>query len=345
MIRTLHNQRLIRSGRVSRAPATALAVIFAAMILLQSTNALAATSSWSPTLLVNTESFQIIDEGDSTGDVEIRFGGTLSEKLFWNLAPARFEFTDDLHVQGNITGSGTLKVDGDVTTEGDLALNQDQTAADTVLTFGSDGTNETLTFRNTLDRFQFSDDLSVIGTLSGSSIAASNNISFFSGQGNAGTLNHYITADRTWTLPDDSTTLVGTGATQELKNKTINVNNNTISTITGALIWFLDGVQVVGPEKGPTFILPYAFTANDVEIKGVVGPTGAALIIDINEEGTTIFSTRPQISDGAETEAGTHAFSDTSLAKGSEIHLDVDQIGSSRAGSGITIMLMGTFDM
>ena len=36
-----------------------------------------AVSDWDPTLLVNTESFQIIDEGDGTTPVEIRFGDTL----------------------------------------------------------------------------------------------------------------------------------------------------------------------------------------------------------------------------------------------------------------------------
>ena len=134
----------------------------------------AATSAWNPTLLVNTESFQTVDEGDSTTDVEIRFGGTLNEKLYWNRSPARFEFTDDVHIQGNITGSGTLKVDGSITTEGDITLNQDQTAADTVLTFGSDTTNETVKFLNNEDRFEFSDDLNVTGGFyaSGSLIVA-----------------------------------------------------------------------------------------------------------------------------------------------------------------------------
>src|SRR3989344_8120472 len=107
-----------------------------------------AASAWSPTLLVNTESFQTVDEGDSTTDVEIRFGATLNEKLIWNRGPARFEFTDDVHAQGNITGSVTLKVDGAIATEADLTLNQDQSAADTVITFGSDTTNETAKFLN-----------------------------------------------------------------------------------------------------------------------------------------------------------------------------------------------------
>ena len=49
--------------------------------------------------------------------------------------------------------------------KGDITLNSDQTAADTVLTFGSDSANETLTFKNNEDRFEFSDDLRTTGSL------------------------------------------------------------------------------------------------------------------------------------------------------------------------------------
>lgn len=104
-----------------------------------------------------------------SNNVGIIFGSdTLSEVLSWLNTPDRFEFSDDLAVTGNLTLSGTLKADGDITTEGDLTLNQDQTAANTVLTFGSDGNNETLTFLNASDRFEFSDDLAVTGNLTAS---------------------------------------------------------------------------------------------------------------------------------------------------------------------------------
>ncbi len=82
-----------------------------------------AASSWKPTLIVNTESFQTIDEGDGTTDVEVRFGGTLNEKILWNRTRGTFQITDDLSVQGTLSGSalvvnnnaqvgGTLSVSG-----------------------------------------------------------------------------------------------------------------------------------------------------------------------------------------------------------------------------------------
>ncbi len=140
-------------------------------------------SSWAPTLLVNTESFQTIDEGDSTTDVEIRFGGTLNEKLIWNRSEGTFQFTDDLSVLGILSGSvlrvdgaadihGALNASGSIRTDGDLTLNADGTAADTTLTFG---TSETLKFLNTEQEFSFSDDVSVLGYLSGSSLTVDGN--------------------------------------------------------------------------------------------------------------------------------------------------------------------------
>src|SRR3989339_1979739 len=68
-----------------------------------------------------------------------------------------------LVIQGATTLKSTLAVTGNVTTQGDLSLNSDQGAADTILTFGSDTTNETLKFLNNEDRFEFSDDVRITG--------------------------------------------------------------------------------------------------------------------------------------------------------------------------------------
>ena len=145
-----------------------LATAVAASLLLWAFPQTGAASSFDPTLLVNTESFQIIDEGDSTTDIEIRFGDTVNEKVYWNRGPARFQFTDDVHSEGNITGSGTLTVDSNVKTKADLTINSDSGAADAVLTFGSDGADQTFKFLNAEDRFEFDDDTNVVGNLTAS---------------------------------------------------------------------------------------------------------------------------------------------------------------------------------
>ena len=145
-----------------------LVTAVAASLLLWVLPQTVAASSFDPTLLVNTESFQIIDEGDSSTDIEIRFGDTVNEKVYWNLTNAEFRFSDDIRADGNITGSGTLTVSGNVKTKADLTINSDSGAADAVLTFGSDTADQTLKFLNNEDRFEFDDDTNVVGNLTAS---------------------------------------------------------------------------------------------------------------------------------------------------------------------------------
>ncbi len=72
-------------------------------------------STWSPTVFVNTEAFQVIDEGNSTTDVEVRFGSTLNERLYFDRVGSRFRFTDDLYVEGTLSASGAVAFDAATT--------------------------------------------------------------------------------------------------------------------------------------------------------------------------------------------------------------------------------------
>lgn len=69
-----------------------------------------AASSWSPTLLVNTEAFQVIDAGDGSSNIEFRFGDNVNQRLYWDAGVSRFVFTKDLLIQGNLTATGSLSV-------------------------------------------------------------------------------------------------------------------------------------------------------------------------------------------------------------------------------------------
>jgi cytoskeletal protein CcmA (bactofilin family) len=142
-----------------------LTIGVAAVIVLGLLPSPAHASSWSPTLLVNTESFNVIDDGDGSTDIELRFGDSVDERLRWDVANSRFQFTDDVHVEGNITGSGTLTVDGDVKTKANLTINSDSGGADAVLTFGNDAADETITFSDSSNNFEVSDDIDVTGTV------------------------------------------------------------------------------------------------------------------------------------------------------------------------------------
>ena len=93
-----------------------------------------------------------------------------------------------------------------------------------------------------------------------------------------------------------------------------------------------------------TFRMPYAFTLTAVRASVTTAPTGSVLTVDINESGTSILSTKLTIDAGEKTSttAATAAvISDSSLADDAEITIDIDTIGSTVAGAGLKVMLIG----
>lgn len=92
------------------------------------------------------------------------------------------------------------------------------------------------------------------------------------------------------------------------------------------------------------FRMPFAFTLSEVRSCVNDAPTGANLVVDINEGGASILSTKLSI-DATETTSTTAAtpavISDTALADDAEISIDIDQIGSTVAGAGLKVALIG----
>lgn len=98
-----------------------------------------------------------------------------------------------------------------------------------------------------------------------------------------------------------------------------------------------------GPAK-VTFRMPYAMTVTAVRASVTTAPTGSTLVVDINEGGTSILSTKLSIdaTEKTSTTAATPAvISDTALADDAEITIDIDQIGSTVAGAGLKVWIIG----
>ena len=94
-----------------------------------------------------------------------------------------------------------------------------------------------------------------------------------------------------------------------------------------------------------TFRMPYAMTLTAVRLSVNTAPTGSVIIVDVKEGGTTIFSTKPQIATSAKTSVGgavPGVISDTALEDDAEITINLDQIGSTIAGKGLKVSLIGT---
>ena len=93
-----------------------------------------------------------------------------------------------------------------------------------------------------------------------------------------------------------------------------------------------------------TFRMPYAFTLSAVRASLTTAATGANLIVDINEGGASILSTKLSI-DATELTSTTATtpvvISDANLADDAQMTIDIDQIGSTVAGAGLKVYLIG----
>ena len=97
-----------------------------------------------------------------------------------------------------------------------------------------------------------------------------------------------------------------------------------------------------------SFRMPYAFTLKSGEgglrASCNQAPTGAILTIDVNDSGTTIMtSTKLTIAISSTTSVGGTApvITDVNLASNALITIDIDQIGSTNAGTGLKVILIG----
>jgi hypothetical protein len=136
-------------------------------------------------------------------------------------------------------------------------------------------------------------------------------------------------------------------------------------------VLFADGTNVVAPNATPTstpvliqiacsdettlltastakvtFRAPYAFTLTAVRGSLSEAATGGTLLtVDVNEGGTTLLSTKLTFdaSEKTTTTAATPCvISDSAIADDAEITIDVDTIGSTLAGKGLKVTLIGT---
>lgn len=94
-----------------------------------------------------------------------------------------------------------------------------------------------------------------------------------------------------------------------------------------------------------TFRMPYAMTLTAVRASlGTPQSSGSVVTIDINENGSTILSTKLTIDNSEKTSttaATPPVISDTALADDAEITVDIDQVGDGTA-AGLKIYLIGT---
>jgi hypothetical protein len=91
------------------------------------------------------------------------------------------------------------------------------------------------------------------------------------------------------------------------------------------------------------FYAPFAFALTSVEVCVNTAPTGSALTVDVESPaGTSLLSSVASISASAFTATGSVSGGSQSIAKGDRVSIDIDQIGSTIAGAGLKVTLIGT---
>lgn len=102
--------------------------------------------------------------------------------------------------------------------------------------------------------------------------------------------------------------------------------------------FFVSGSQTTGTKKAAALI-GVAGTIVDVRAHLDTAPAGSSFIVDVNKNGTTLFTTqanRPTVLAAANA-SSTTAPDVTALAAGDRLSIDVDQIGSGTAGSDLYV--------
>ena len=106
-----------------------------------------------------------------------------------------------------------------------------------------------------------------------------------------------------------------------------------------------EGTDLTAGTAKASFHMPYAMTLYAVKATVNTAPTGATIVVDINEAGTTVMASTKLSIDAGEftsTSAATAAvISAGGLANDALITFDIDQIGSTAAGKGLKVTLYG----
>lgn len=104
--------------------------------------------------------------------------------------------------------------------------------------------------------------------------------------------------------------------------------------------WHLEGTASTGTAKlglrhcplRPAYVL-------ETDLRAGTAPASQALIVDVNKDGTTMYSTRPEIAAAATSgsaEPDSATFATRCLARNSVVTLDVDQVGTGTEGADVT---------
>lgn len=145
--------------------------------------------------------------------------------------------------------------------------------------------------------------------------------------------------------------VVGTSDVQTLTNKYIDYENNIIDKLPQEILIPVSADETTALTTGTTkytLFLPADIEVTSVKAVVSTAPTGSSIIVDINKNGSSILSTKLTIDATTKTSSLASVppvISSGSLLDSDEITIDIDQVGSSVAGAGLKVILIGYRDL
>lgn len=141
------------------------------------------------------------------------------------------------------------------------------------------------------------------------------------------------------TIPNTFTPSTLADATEVNANFT--AVKNALDGLRPTLFWYITPTVATGTNQTVEYTVENGnLTIDSVDLRIKTAPTGQALIVDINKNGSTIFSNRPQIDDGSTTGGSGAVFDSVDVAEGDVFTVDIDQVGSGDAGEDLSIALI-----
>jgi hypothetical protein len=136
-----------------------------------------------------------------------------------------------------------------------------------------------------------------------------------------------------------------TTAESQKVNENFTTLINFVNNLRPTLYAYIADVLGVEVNASGEFIIKegQTLTANAVDLSVKTAPDGADIIVDVLKNGSSIFSTKPQITDGQSSGGSSAVFSTTTFVAGDVITFNIDQVGSSTPGSDLTIALSFLF--
>jgi hypothetical protein len=289
---------------------------------------------------------------DLTGGSQIYFDGIISDDSVTDVGGIHLDSVAAFSLNGIVQRARTHGVwldDCDSGTVDILVRGASWTVDDTYDAFFLDGTTEEV---NVYGRYDWASPtepnrVRYIVNVGASADDIKVDVGYNPGTGRTGDLNNAAGLESVWMpwssmeTPTEGDVLVWDDSEDKYRPSSAAGAPSPIAGIRGFYVLSKEGVLPSAPALG-VMEIPFTIAATIIQVRARLqtAPTGADVILDINKNGTSMYltATNPTIAAGAN-DSGNAVPDATTMAAGDYLSVDIDQIGSTIAGSNLVVVI------